>query len=121
MCYSGFIVLILQETMHMDGIDFINKVIVVVGLPTIIGACIYVGRKLQVLDDVVKTIDDSIKPSLKDLGRSMGLFETRMTNIEIKAATIEVKVDSLEDKVNSLETKVDNINNNMRPATAAAL
>ena len=42
----------------------LNAVIVIIGIPTIIGACIYVGRKLQVLDDLNDTIS-KVKHNIK--------------------------------------------------------
>lgn len=40
----------------MNTLSTINALIVSLGIPTIIGACIYIGRKLQKLDDVVKDV-----------------------------------------------------------------
>lgn len=32
--------------------DLINKIIIAVGIPSIVVGCIYIGRKLQILDDL---------------------------------------------------------------------
>ncbi len=36
----------------MDVLNTINAIIVAIGIPTIIGATIYIGKKLQILDDL---------------------------------------------------------------------
>ena len=36
----------------MDVLNIINAVVVSLGIPTIIGAAIYIGKKLQILDDL---------------------------------------------------------------------
>ncbi len=36
--------------------DLVVKIILAIGTPTILGTAIYIGRKLQVLDDVEKTV-----------------------------------------------------------------
>ena len=38
-------------------IDLINTILIIIGIPAVIGAFIYVGRKLQILDDLKKTIE----------------------------------------------------------------
>ncbi len=48
----------------MEILNAVNKIIVIFGVPTILGVCIYIGRKLQVIDDLVKTVD-TIKHNLK--------------------------------------------------------
>ncbi len=49
---------------QMDYLDIINKAVVVVGLPSIIVACIYIGRKLQILESLGKTMETA-KHNLK--------------------------------------------------------
>lgn len=51
----------------MDWVAFVNQIIVILGIPTIIGSAILLGRKLEILDRVQKSIDDEIRPDLKDL------------------------------------------------------
>jgi hypothetical protein len=41
----------------MAPIDIINKIFTLLSLPTIIGACIYFGRKFQVIDDLKEDMD----------------------------------------------------------------
>lgn len=42
----------------MDILKWLNAIILSIGLPTLIGVAIKIGRKLQVLDDVKKTIGE---------------------------------------------------------------
>ncbi len=47
----------------MNLITIINAIILALGIPTIIGACVYIGTKLQILDDL-KFTSDKIKQNL---------------------------------------------------------
>lgn len=53
----------------MDILTIVNGMVVIFGIPTIIGACIYIGRKLQILDSV-----DSL---MKNIKHNMGIVSTR--------------------------------------------
>ena len=53
----------------MDILNIINAVIVGIGIPTIIGAAIYLGRKLQILDD------------LKDVRDKFSVVESRVNDM----------------------------------------
>ncbi len=44
--------------------DLIVKIILIVGIPTMVAACIYIGRKLQILDDLKGTLK-TVKYNLK--------------------------------------------------------
>jgi len=67
----------------MNLLQIINAVVVTLGLPTLIAACILIGRKFQIIDTLQKAIDDDIKPDLKDVrerfftleGRAGALFQ----------------------------------------------
>lgn len=43
--------------------DIINKIIIIIGIPSIIGGCIYIGRKLQILDDLKEDVNNLDKLS----------------------------------------------------------
>lgn len=62
----------------MPLIDEINRVIVSLGVPSIVGLGLYVGRKLQVLDTLDRTIKNEIKPDLKDVRERFAALEGRM-------------------------------------------
>jgi hypothetical protein len=63
----------------------VNAAIVAIGLPTIVSALIYIGRKLQVLDNLKMEVDTNIRPDLKDVrerlatweGKSAGLYQSQ--------------------------------------------
>ncbi len=48
----------------MDLLQIINAIVIVIGVPTLVGAVVFVGRKLQVLDDLKITVD-KMKSNLK--------------------------------------------------------
>ena len=48
----------------MDILNIVNTIVVVIGIPTIIGCCIYVGRKLQILD-TLETTGEKVKHNIK--------------------------------------------------------
>ena len=62
----------------MDYLTFINQIIVIVGVPTIIGACIYIGRKLQILDTLDNTLRTEITPDIKNVRERLITVETRI-------------------------------------------
>jgi hypothetical protein len=54
----------------MNLLQIINSIVVMIGLPAIIGACVYVGRKLQILDALqsdATEVKKNIKSMQKDL------------------------------------------------------
>lgn len=42
----------------MDALNLINAVVILIGIPTMLGAFIYIGRKLQILDTLSKDVDN---------------------------------------------------------------
>lgn len=48
----------------MNLLQIINAIVLIIGIPTLVGAILFVGRKLQTLDDL-KIIVDKIKSNLK--------------------------------------------------------
>lgn len=69
----------------MTALEWVNTVVVALGLPTVLGAFLYVGRKLQMLDSMKHEIDDNIRPDLKDVrerlatweGKNAGLYQAQ--------------------------------------------
>lgn len=50
--------------------DILTKVIVIIGIPTIVGGCIYIGKKLQILDDLKDTMT-KVKHNVKVVSDSL--------------------------------------------------
>lgn len=65
----------------MSTLDVINSIVVTLGIPTTIGALIYIGRKLQVLDTVEHEIDQNVRPDLKDLQTRLSQLEGKTDNM----------------------------------------
>ncbi len=63
----------------MDGITFLNRVVVSIGIPTIVGVLLYIGRKLQTLDALEKTVEKEIKPDLKNVRERFSALEGKMS------------------------------------------
>ena len=69
----------------MTALEWVNTFIVALGLPTVLGAFLYIGRKLQVLETLKKEVDDNIRPDLKDVrerlatweGKNAGLYQAQ--------------------------------------------
>lgn len=55
-------------------LDIILKVLIGIGIPSLIGASIYIGRKLQILDEIEKDIEQDIKPPLKEVERRVAIL-----------------------------------------------
>ena len=49
---------------YMDWLNLTNKAIIIIGIPAIIGGCIYIGRKLQILSSLEKTME-KVKVNIK--------------------------------------------------------
>lgn len=63
----------------MNAVNAINSAIVIFGVPTSIGALIYIGRKLQILDDLQKT-SEKIKSNVKVIGDA--LIQSSLTQFD---------------------------------------
>jgi hypothetical protein len=72
-------------TMLMTALQWVNAIIVFLGIPTIAGVLILIGRKLELLDGLKDELRDNIKPDLKDVrerfsaleGKTSGLFQSQ--------------------------------------------
>jgi hypothetical protein len=65
----------------MEIVNVINLVIVIVGVPTIVGTLIYIGRKLQILDDLKYIIKEKIEPNLDDTRGRLLVVETELRQV----------------------------------------
>lgn len=69
----------------MQIIEWVNAIVVAVGLPAIICVLVVIGRKLQVLETLQHEVEDNIRPDLKDVrerfatleGKTAGLFQSQ--------------------------------------------
>jgi hypothetical protein len=68
----------------MDLLNLVNAIIVMVGIPAIVAASIYTGRKLQVLDNLVYVVNNQVLPRLDDIERRLIEIEKKMTLMESK-------------------------------------
>lgn len=62
----------------MTILPWINSIIAVVGVPTIIGVLLLVGRKLQVLDTIHRDIEQSVKPDVKNVRERVARIEGQL-------------------------------------------
>jgi hypothetical protein len=65
----------------MEIVNVINLVIVIVGVPTIVGTLIYIGRNLQILDDLKYIIKEKIEPNLDDTRGRLLVVETELRQV----------------------------------------
>ncbi len=67
--------LIPTETNNL--VVLINQLVILFGVPTIFVVLIYIGRKLQILDDVKKSADATQK-EVKGIDRMVNIIKTKM-------------------------------------------
>ncbi len=67
----------------MNLLEITNTVIVVIGVPTTLAAALFVGRKLQILDLLEASINNEIKPELKDIRNRLEDLTRRITILEM--------------------------------------
>jgi hypothetical protein len=68
----------------MNTLTLINAIITLVGIPTIVGVLIYVGRKLQMLDDL-KATSDKIKWNVKVVSDFLSRDNSNFNTKELQA------------------------------------
>lgn len=68
----------------MSLLSIINAVIVMVGLPAIFGACLFIGRKLEVLDSLQLSID-KIKHNVTVISSYLIRYHKQFNPSELKA------------------------------------
>lgn len=59
----------------MNWLIIINGLVVAIGIPTIIGALIFIGRKLQILDSIETDLKDNLRPDVKDVRERLSSLE----------------------------------------------
>jgi len=65
----------------MSVLEWVNAAIVALGLPTVLGAFLYVGRKLETLDTLKSEVDNNIRPDLKDVRERLSLWEGKTAGL----------------------------------------
>ena len=80
----------------MDILNIINSAIIIVGLPILLKSMLYMGRKLQVLDNLQDKINNIIQPDISQIRHS--LFE-----IDKRLAVSESRQGALDNRLNTLE------------------
>ncbi|MDB5237183.1 MAG: hypothetical protein JWL88_285 [Parcubacteria group bacterium] len=65
----------------MSWFVLLNQIVLVVGIPTIIAALVFVGRKLEILGRLEKSIDGELRPDLKDVRERIFVLEGKMSNL----------------------------------------
>lgn len=75
------------DVSQMTPLELINTFVVIIGLPSIIAAAIFVGRRLQKLDDIDTDIE-TIKTDTKDFSDRIVRIETKVEGLEKRVETI---------------------------------
>lgn len=65
----------------MSLLQIINTAVVSLGLPALLGACILIGRKLQILDRLDKIVDKEIRPDLKEVREKFFALEGKLSGM----------------------------------------
>lgn len=63
----------------MDTLTVLNRLIVSIGLPSIVAVLLYIGRKLQTLDTLEKTVEKELKPDLKNVRERFSALEGKLS------------------------------------------
>jgi hypothetical protein len=66
-----------MEASSSFALQWINLLIVVVGVPIIAAALVAIGRKLQILDHLQGEVNSKMRPDLKDIRESFSVLEAR--------------------------------------------
>lgn len=74
----------------MSLLQIINTAIVSIGLPTLLGACIIIGKKLQVIDRLDSIVDKEIRPDLKDIRERFFALEGKASNFFQTASPVSL-------------------------------
>lgn len=65
----------------MNVIEIINGIVVVIGVPTIVGVLISADRKLNTLDSIETDLKDNIRPDLKNIRERFAVVEDRVDTL----------------------------------------
>lgn len=70
----------------MNTLQVINASIITVGIPSLVAACIYTGRKFNAVETLESFIKDDLKPELKG-------FRDHAADTRIRLSVVETKLD----------------------------
>ena len=68
----------------MDWITLLNQIVVVFGVPALLGAAIVIGRKFEILDRLERTVDMELVPDIQDLRIRFSVLENKFSSLETK-------------------------------------
>lgn len=96
-----------------------QHIISLIGIPSTVLAFVYIGRKLQVLDILVKDIED-LKKRISSLESYVNSLEKKFTTLWTRFEMFTHKVVGLSSRVDSIANKFENFSlefNNLIPKT----
>ena len=74
----------------MNWIQIVNGLVVVIGIPTLIGVFINIGRKLQILETIEGDLKENIRPDLKDVRERFSALEGKMSGFFATASPVSL-------------------------------
>lgn len=80
----------------MDILNIANSIIVMIGLPVLLRAAMYLGKRLQKLDDLQATVN-SLEASFANMGNGMNQMRDDTREIRIEVSEVKSKVNILWD------------------------
>lgn len=83
-------------------IDFMQKIIVYLGVPTIVAVLIYIGKKLQILNDLKETMD-KVKHNIKVICDTLLQSEIKFDSREIRSFSPFQLTEEGRQKIKSLD------------------
>lgn len=63
----------------MNLLEIVNSIVLTIGIPTLVAAAIYIGRKFQVLDSLEEIIKHEIRPDMRDMRERLTRLESDFT------------------------------------------
>ena len=80
----------------MDILNIANSIIVMIGLPVLLKAAMYLGKRLQKLDDLQATVN-SLEASFAHMGNGMNQMRDDTREIRIEVSEVKSKVNIMWD------------------------
>lgn len=74
----------------MDILSWLNSIVIIIGVPTIAGALLFIGRKLQLLDGLEQTVKARLEPDVRDLRERLATLEGRTANLFASQSPIKL-------------------------------
>jgi hypothetical protein len=65
----------------MTVLQWINTLVVGLGLPAVVAGLIFVGRKLEMIDGIRREVDENVRPDLKDVRERMASLEGKTSSL----------------------------------------